>query len=62
MKVRNLLPTALRNLAADEKGATAVEYGLIVFGIAVAIAAVVGTIGTQLNTIFGQVYTAIGGT
>lgn len=47
---------------ADEQGATAVEYGMMVALIAAVIVAVVGLIGTQLNTKFGEVLTAIGGT
>jgi len=35
-----------------QRGATAIEYGLIAAGIAVAIMAVVGTVGTDLNTLF----------
>ncbi len=41
----------------SKRGATAIEYGLIAAGIAVAIMAVVGTIGTDLNTMFGTVNT-----
>ena len=36
----------------DESGATAIEYGLIVALIAVVIVAVMGSIGTNLNTKF----------
>jgi len=36
------------------KGATAIEYGLIAAGIAVAISAVVFTMGGNLATMFGQ--------
>jgi pilus assembly protein Flp/PilA len=36
----------------DESGATAIEYGLIAAGIAVAIIAIVNTLGTQLNAKF----------
>lgn len=36
----------------DEEGATAIEYGLIAGLIAVAIVAVVGDIGTNLDRIF----------
>ena len=36
----------------DDSGATAIEYGLIAAGIAVAIIAVVNTIGTNLNAKF----------
>ena len=43
----------------NEDGATAIEYGLIAAGIAVAIATVVGTIGDDLNTMFGTVSTEL---
>ena len=43
----------------DEAGATAIEYGLIAAGIAVAIIAVVNTLGTQLNTMFGSISTQL---
>ena len=36
-------------------GATAIEYGLIAAGIAVAIAVVVFTVGSQLNLLFSNV-------
>ena len=39
----------------DECGATAIEYGLIAAGIAVAIIAVVNTLGTSLNTTFSSI-------
>ena len=39
----------------DDSGATAIEYGLIAAGIAVAIIAVVLTIGTELNGTFQSV-------
>jgi pilus assembly protein Flp/PilA len=41
--------------AKDESGATAIEYGLIAAGIAVAIATIVKTVGTSLNTMFTNV-------
>src|ERR1700681_17029 len=43
----------------DESGATAIEYGLIAAGIAVAIIAVVQGGGTHLNTTFGSVQSAL---
>ncbi len=43
----------------DESGATAIEYGLIAALIAVAIITVLGTIGTNLNTKFTSVATAL---
>jgi pilus assembly protein Flp/PilA len=46
-------------LVRDESAATAIEYGLIAAGIALAIIAVVGALGTQLNTTFSSVSSAI---
>jgi pilus assembly protein Flp/PilA len=43
----------------DKSGATAIEYGLIAAGIAVAIITVVGTLGSGLNTTFTSVSTAL---
>lgn len=45
--------------ANNELGATAIEYGLIAAGISVAIIAVVNGLGTQLNTTFGNITTAL---
>ncbi len=43
----------------DESGATAIEYGLIAAGIAVAIIAAVGLLGNSLNAMFGEVDAAL---
>jgi len=43
----------------DDNGATAIEYGLIAAGISIAIVAVVDGLGTQLNTTFSSVSTAL---
>ena len=43
----------------DESGATAIEYGLIAAGIAVAIIGVVNTLGSKLNTTFSSVSTQL---
>ena len=40
---------------SDESGATAIEYGLIAAGIALAIIAVVNGLGTNLNTQFTSI-------
>jgi pilus assembly protein Flp/PilA len=45
----------LKSFLRDEKGATAIEYGLIAAGIAVAIITVITTIGTNLNAAFTNV-------
>ncbi len=46
---------------ARDRGAAAVEYGLLVFLIAVAIMGTLLVLGGRLNTIFQQVVTALGG-
>jgi pilus assembly protein Flp/PilA len=40
---------------SDESGATAIEYGLIAAGIALAIIAVVNGLGTNLNEKFSTI-------
>jgi pilus assembly protein Flp/PilA len=52
-----LLKARVRSM--QDKGATAVEYGLLVAGIAVAIVVTVGLVGGQLNTLFNSVVTAL---
>ncbi|MFC4903327.1 Flp family type IVb pilin [Kocuria oceani] len=47
-------------LTREEKGATAVEYGLIVGLIAVGIIAAVITLGDSLAEMFGNVNTELG--
>lgn len=47
--------TMLKRFIDDETGATAIEYGLIVGLISVAILLAVGTIGGQLKSGFEQV-------
>ena len=43
----------------EEKGATAVEYGLMVGLIAAVIIATVVTLGTQLNGLFAKITSAL---
>ncbi len=43
----------------DESAATAVEYGLIATGIAVAIIPVISGLGTKLKTTFSTVSSAL---
>ncbi len=43
------------NFLKDEEGASAVEYGLIVGLIAVAVVVILGTMGGGLNTLFTTV-------
>jgi len=43
----------------DESGATAIEYGLIAAGIAIAIITAVQGVGTQLSTNFNNISTSL---
>lgn len=49
----------LQAFAANKKGATAIEYGLIAAGIAVGISAVVFTFGDELNLLFTDMETTL---
>lgn len=42
----------LKLLRRDQKGATAIEYGLIAALVAVGAAGVMGTLGTNVKTVF----------
>ncbi len=53
------LSEKIRKFAADESGVTAIEYGLIAAGIAVAIIVAVGLLGTELSALFDTVTAAI---
>jgi pilus assembly protein Flp/PilA len=45
----------VRKMFADKKGATAIEYGLIAALIAIAAITAMTSLGTKLNSTFGQV-------
>jgi pilus assembly protein Flp/PilA len=49
------LASATEHRIREEKGATAVEYGLLVGLIAVAIIVTVALLGTQLNQLFTKI-------
>jgi pilus assembly protein Flp/PilA len=53
----------MKNLIArfvkDQSGATAIEYGLIAAGIALAIIATVNGLGSKLNTQFTAINTSL---
>lgn len=55
----NLYAKLRARLAERDRGATAVEYGLMVALIAVAIIVIVGLLGGQLATLFQTVCTAM---
>lgn len=47
------------NFLSDQSGATAIEYGLIAAGIALAIIAAVNGLGTTLNTNFTSINSSL---
>jgi pilus assembly protein Flp/PilA len=52
----------IKNFFKDESGASAVEYGLLVSLIAVAIIAAVTTLGTKLSETFNAASSKLKGT
>jgi len=53
------LKRVLLKFLSDESGATAIEYGLIAAGIALAIIAVVNGLGSNLNEKFTSVNSSL---
>jgi pilus assembly protein Flp/PilA len=51
--------TKIFKLIRNEKGATAIEYGLIAALIAVACIGAMGSVGSKLNNTFTNVSTAL---
>lgn len=61
-KLSWVIAKALQSCSAvlqDERGATAIEYGLIAALIAVAAVTVMGTVGTNLSSTFNTVASAL---
>jgi pilus assembly protein Flp/PilA len=54
-----IMKKTLTNFLADESGATAIEYGLIAAGIALAIITVVNGMGSRLNAKFGSISSSL---
>jgi len=53
---------SIRKLFKNDKGATAIEYGLIAALIAVAAIGAMSSLGTKLNTTFNKVSNGLGNT
>ena len=49
----------LESFWVDESGATAIEYGLIAAGIALAIITVINGMGSKLNAKFGSISSSL---
>ena len=56
-----MLNKLIASYVREEDGATAIEYGLIAAGIAVAIAVTVGLVGGDLNGVFEGIQTTLSG-
>jgi pilus assembly protein Flp/PilA len=54
-----IMKSVWKKFWADESGATAIEYGLIVAGISLAIISVVNGLGTRLNTRFASISSSL---
>jgi pilus assembly protein Flp/PilA len=54
-----ILKRCFLKFLSDQSGATAIEYGLIAAGIALAIITAVNSSGTSLNTEFNSIGTAL---
>jgi pilus assembly protein Flp/PilA len=54
-----MMKSILKSFFADESGATAIEYGLIAAGIALAIIAAVNGVGTSLTAKFNLISTKL---
>jgi pilus assembly protein Flp/PilA len=55
----SLMKNLVARFAKDESGATAIEYGLIAAGIALAIITVINNLGTTLNAKFGSISSSL---
>ena len=55
------MTSLIRTFLADESGATSIEYGLIAAGIGVALITLVGSIGTELQSLFTQLRDSVHG-
>ena len=53
------MKSMLKKFWSDQSGATAIEYGLIAAGIALAIIAVVNNLGSTLKLKFGSISTSL---
>lgn len=51
--------SAVRRFIRDERGVTAIEYGLIASVIALAVGTAMGLVSDELEAVFGRVVTAL---
>ena len=53
------MTSIIKSFFKDESGATAIEYGLIAAGIAIAIISAVNGVGSQLSSNFEAISTSL---
>lgn len=53
------IKTRATAFAGDTSGASAIEYGLVAAGIALAISLTVGNVGTNLSSMFSSIATKL---
>ena len=51
----------IKNLLSDERGATAIEYGLLLALLAIAMLAALSRVGFTLTSLFETIAAALGG-
>jgi pilus assembly protein Flp/PilA len=54
-----IVPQLLMRLVKDETGGTAIEYGLIAAGVALAVIGVVSNLGSKLKSTFSSISTQL---
>lgn len=59
LKFYTQMATKLHNVKADEEGASAIEYALIVGGIALLVLTAASDLGTAVANRFGEITTAL---
>lgn len=59
LKIYTKISTKLHNVKADEEGASAIEYALIVGGIALLVLTAASDLGTAVSNRFGEITTAL---
>jgi pilus assembly protein Flp/PilA len=59
-KLRLTMAIMRQRLAADERGATAIEYAMIAAGVGVAIAATVTSLGSAVSNLYTSIASIFG--
>lgn len=59
IRARETWKSMVRKVRDDVSGATAIEYGLIAAGIAVAIIGIVFTLGNEISSMFASIQSQV---